>query len=217
MTTILASRDNLAFVKKELRNALPDIGSSRLSEALAAGLGFQTHAALLAAERSHVHPMLLKFDAVRMTERLGQFGHQGVNLGYVAAAARSPLLPERIFTEFRNGDRASNDPWFYECRRRNIPMVHIETRRKFVKLRWDCITIDTRDEAHVQDKAGDRLVEVMFAKFQAMARGASGKPLFYGSSFVGSVDRLMPELARDMAEEFFAMLYVPMHASAEAA
>lgn len=217
MTAILASRDNLDFIKKELRSALSSVGSSRLSEALAAGLGFQTHAALLAAERSNAHPMLLKIDAARMTTRLDQLGYDGVDLGCVVAVARSLQLPERIYTEFRNGDRASNNLWFYECRRRNIPMVHIETRRKFVKLRWDCITIEKRNEAHVREEAGDRLVHVMAHRFRQMARGASGKPFFSGSSFAGSIDWLLPEMARDMAEEFFAMLYVPMHQSKQAA
>ena len=217
MTAILASYENLLFIKKELRAALPNIGSSRLSEALAAGLGFKTHAALLAAEQANTHSMLLKIDSARMTARLNQFGYQDIDLGCVVAVARSPQLPERIYSEFRDGDRASNDRWFYECRRRNIPMIHIETRRKFVKLRWDCITIDTRDEAHVQDEAGTRLVHVMGSKFRQMVRGVSGKPWFEGKSFVGWVDRLSPELARDMAEEFFAMLYVPMHQSTQAA
>jgi hypothetical protein len=217
MTTILTSRDNLAFIKKALRSALPDISSSHLSEALATGLGFKTHAALLAATGNNAPPLLLRINPVRIAERLGQLAHQGVEADFVADMARSPQLPERIFVEFRNGDRASNDPWFYECRRRNIPMVYIETRRKFVKLRWDCITIDNRNEAHVQDKAGTQLVHAMFAKFQEMTRGASGKPWFEGKSFVGYVDRLSPEPARAMAEEFFAMLYVPMHESAKAA
>lgn len=217
MTAILASRDNLAFIKKELRSALPDIGSSHLSEALAASLGFQTHAALLAVTEKATHTLLLTIDTTRMSERLARFGHQVADLRCVAEAVRSPLLPDRTFIEFRDGDRASNDPWFYECRRRNIPMVYIETRRKFVKLRWDCITIDSRNEEHVQDQAGTQLVHAMLAKFQEMARGVSGKPMFEGKSFVGYIDRLSPELARDIAEAFFAMLYVPMHESAQVA
>jgi hypothetical protein len=217
MPAILASRDNLAFIKKELRSALPDIGSSHLSEALAASFGFQTHAALLAVTEKSKRTLLLNCDATCMTERLVRFGHQVVDLRLVVEAARSPLLPDRTFIEFRNRDVASNNPWFYECRRRNIPMVYIETRWKFVRLRWDCITIDNRNEAHVQDKAGTQLVHAMFAKFQEMARGASGKPLFEGKSFVGYIDRLSPELARDIAEAFFAMLYMPMHESAQAA
>lgn len=217
MTAILASRDNLAFIKTELRAALPDIGSSHLSEALAAGLGFHTQAALLAATKASPAPLLLRIDAARVAERLGRFGHQVADLRFMMEAARSPALPERMFISFREGDKASNDPWFYECRRRNIPMVYIETRRKFVKLHWDCITIDTRNEAHVREPAGNRLVHTMAHRFREVARGASSKPFFSGSSFAGSIDRLLPEMARDMAEEFFAMLYLPMYERAKAA
>jgi hypothetical protein len=161
--------------------------------------------------------MLGKIDDARIAARLIELGYD--RIGYVSPidATRSPGLPDRIWTEFRNGDRDANDLWFYECKHRNIPNLRIELRRKYVELHWDCISIDPRMEGHVQGEKGGALVREMFRTFQAIARGASGKPLFNGSAFVGSVDRLTPEMARSMADAFFAMLYSPMRARAEAA
>ena len=215
MPLILASCENLSFLKKSVRTQLPQIKSSHLTESLACALGFRTHAALLALTGGQVAPAL-QVDLVRMAQRLQAFGYAPSELECVTQIVRSPSLPEPIVAAYRNGDRIANDRWFYECRRRNIPMVYIEMRRKFARLRWDCISIDPRFESHVQDRAGDELVYVMFALFQRLASGAPGNPLFEGKSFVGYIDRLLPELACELAEAFFGMLYMPMHAQARA-
>ena len=49
MALILLTRRNVAALKSSLLKAFPDIGSGHADEALASGIGFRTHAALLAA------------------------------------------------------------------------------------------------------------------------------------------------------------------------
>lgn len=49
MPSLCLSTDSVASVKKALQTEYQDVGSSRLSECLAAALGFRTHAALRAA------------------------------------------------------------------------------------------------------------------------------------------------------------------------
>lgn len=210
MALFLASRENLTFLKQSLRIEFPQIRSSHLTEAMAFGLGFRTHAALLSQTEGRPPPVL-RVHIARMAERLEAFGYPEVPLKFVIRAARSPSLPERISAAYRTGDRVENDRWFYECRRRNIPMVYIETRRKYASLRWDCITIDPRFESHVQESGDADLVYPMAARFREMTRGMPGKPMFDGKSFVGCVDPLLPELARELAEIYFEMLYTPMH------
>jgi hypothetical protein len=56
----------------------------------------------------------------------------------------------------------------------------------------------------------------MFNTYQRIARGAPGKSEFDGSSFVGVVRNLSPELAHEMADVFFAILYEPMRTTAAA-
>ncbi|MER8786191.1 hypothetical protein NKH60_34580 [Mesorhizobium sp. M1006] len=105
--------------------------------------------------------------------------------------------------------------WFRECTKRGIPNLCIATRRKYVELRWDCISIDPQDEGHVQGDRGTTLVREMFKTYQIIARRISVKSLFSGSSFVGSVDHLLPELAAEIADTFFSMLYEPMRRQAQ--
>lgn len=212
MTLFLISRDNLAALKKALRVGLPGLGSSHLSEATAAGFGMRTHAALLASIAEEQVPSLRRLDPVLIGKRLTELGYEAPDLNAIAASLSTKKFPDRIVAEVRNGDRAAKDAWFYECRRRNIPMVSILARRKYVELEWDCITIDPRLDDHVQDEAGTRLVRTMYDRFCIAATGAMGKPFFNGKSFTGSIDRLSLPLARTLAEEFFGMLYAPMYA-----
>jgi hypothetical protein len=210
MALILASRTNLAFLKNSLRKELPSVRSSHLTEALAWSMGYRTHAAMLAQTKEGPAPVL-QVDLALMAERLDRFGYPAGQLECVTKVVRSPHLPERIAATYRTGDRIENDRWFYECRRRNIPMINIETRRKYVSLRWDCITIDPRFESHVQASGEADLVYPMAARFREITKGMPGKPIFSGKSFVGSIDPLSPELAREIAEIYFEMLYTPMH------
>jgi hypothetical protein len=64
-------------MKSSLRDEFPDVKSSHLTEALAAGLGFRTHAALQAAlvgpEQDRPFRLL---DSTRFVQRLVEFGYQ---------------------------------------------------------------------------------------------------------------------------------------------
>ena len=50
----------------------------------------------------------------------------------------------------------------------------------------------------------------MFERFRALAKGSPAKPEFFGSAFVGTIDRLSPSLARDIPDDFFMRLYFPI-------
>jgi hypothetical protein len=84
--------DSLSFVKRALRAALPQVRSQHLSEALAAALGYRTHAALREALRSAplAAPPLPLVDAAAFARRLRALGYDldpaGVLEGAVAAA-----------------------------------------------------------------------------------------------------------------------------------
>ena len=49
MAILVFTRRIMAALKSSMRSALPAIGSAHADEALAAGIGFKTHAAMLAA------------------------------------------------------------------------------------------------------------------------------------------------------------------------
>lgn len=96
------------------------------------------------------------------------------------------------------------------CQLRDIPFIYVVRRRKYAELRWDCISVDPAHEAHVQGDRGTDLVRGMFATFQAVARKLPSKALFEGKSMVGSVKGLSIELAPELADAFFAVMYKPM-------
>lgn len=219
MAAILLTSNNVNFVKSALRASMPQVKSAHLTEALAFGFGFGTHAALRAMLKADMtgFPMLVMFDETHLAARLAALGYVPKGSEPLDGIIRSPSLPDRIWVEFRSGERAANDRWFRECRQRGIPNLRIERRRKYVELHWDCVSLDPSDEAHLQGNPGAALVRQMFGTYQGIARRIPGKSEFSGSSFVGSVGRLLPELAYEMADAFFGLLYEPMRSRSLAA
>lgn len=212
MAAILLTPANLHTIKSRLRAALPHIKSSHLSEALAAALGYRTHAALLADMGSlEEYPPLGRVSDRKLAERLGELGTGDYAIDLTGAV--SAELPHPIWRAFPRRDRAANDNWFYACQRRNIPFVYLHVGRKYWRLNWDCISAQKNYDAHLHDDAGTALMRAMFERFQERARLHPTKAMFDGSAFVGTVDGLLPQTARDLADDFFKMLYMPVRAA----
>jgi len=212
MPLFFLTPDNCEFAKRAMRARLPMVKSAHLTEALAAALDFRTHAALLAAVKlsDPRRPVLVQADPARLSGRLQQLGYESVDSSGLVEIVRSPDMPVNAWREFRNGDRAANDRWYRECQRRDIPNVYIRLRTKYAELSWDCISIDPSGEDHVREDRGSALVEVMFKQYQALAKGDPTKSEFFGSAFIGSIERLSPPVAREIADDFFMRLYMPM-------
>lgn len=209
MPILLLHEANLDSAKGALRAKLPNVRSSHLTEALAAAAGFRTHAALLKClipDASHPTP-IVNIDEDKFDRRLGDFGYESPPSKILTSVVRSNCIPDRPFAEFLKGDRASNKAHFYACQQLNRPMIMIGTSRRYATLEWDCITVDPAHdkERSRADDSGDAM-RALFRQFQMRARGAPGKPEFFGSAFTGTVKRLLPEIARDLAEDYFRML-----------
>ena len=212
MPILFLTPDNCSFVKRVLRKRLSTVKSTHLSETLSTALGFRTHAALLAAMKAAIadRPMLTQVDEDRMGKRLRGLGYGPMAPVDLASIVRSAELPLAAWREFGNRGRAANKWWFKECQRRDIPNVCIRLRTKYAELSWDCISIEPAGEDHLQDDDGATLVRTMSERFRTLAKGAPAKPEFFGSAFVGTIDRLSPLLARDIADDFFVRLYSPI-------
>jgi hypothetical protein len=198
MVALALTPENLRYVKGLLRAELATVGSSRLSEAIAAGLGYRTHAALLAgiADGRGASNM----SESRFLARLSEFGVPAPH-GFVERAARAPGLPTPMWREFKATDRYGQDQWFYNCRRRDVPFVRVITRRKLACLAWDWISTDATYDDHVRGSASRELVHLMFNTFRARAAG-SKRAFFEGSAFVGEVDHLQLDQARTLADDY---------------
>lgn len=210
MSIFLLHDENVRAAKAALRKNLPNIGSGHLSEAIAAALGFRTHAALIAVIKADAHlpPAMVDLDERAFNNRLNTLNYRNAEAFTLIDLARSDAIPFRSYVEFKNGDKAANNAQYTVCNRLGLPLITVRTARKYSKLEWDCITVSPCDKPSVFAKANeDGIGGELFARFQQLARGNQGNPQFTGSPFTGWVTGLVPGTARSMAEHFFALLY----------
>jgi hypothetical protein len=203
--------ENIEFVKRDLKTRLPNIRPTHLTEALAAAAGYKTYAALLADTKGlpSRHPPLRQISHDRFVERMKSLGYSDHDFSF-SQTIYSGNLPTPCWRQFPSKDLDSNNSWFDHCQRLGIPNVYIQSRRKYVKLCWDCISIRPEHETTIKDDCGKKL-RVMYAKYRStVGPNALGKPLFSGSPFAGSVDNIGPEPAIKLADELFETLYLAM-------
>lgn len=211
MALLLLVPDNIEYVKSSIRDSFPQVRASHRAEALAAALGFRTYASLLASMGSAGETACARsVELARFSARTHELGYDAFDPAALIQIVRSSAMPVRPWTEFQKGDLQANNRWFYECQRRNVPLITIETRVKYVTLNWDCISRDPKFDTHLGEDRGAHLVRRMFATFQSLARHSPGKAMFEGSSFVGSAENLVPDVARDLADAFYMMLSAPL-------
>jgi len=211
MVAWLLSPDNTAFAKSALRAELPSVKSSHLAEAFAASLGLRTYAALLARQKgaNRLRPPLLHADNVLFAKRLAELGYAMPERDIIAELAHHPCMPIPCWREFPRRNIDANNSWYYQCKRLGLPNVCVHVGTKYRRLWWDCISVSPREDRHVRDQRGD-LVCAMYEEFQSTVGPASGKPLFFGSAFAGSITSLLPSVARTLADRLFEQLYVPL-------
>lgn len=208
MAVLRLTPDNLTFVKRELRRAYPHIKSSHLSEGLAAALGSNTNAALIAKTKNAPSGSLACLLSLpRWRARLTDLGctleeHPLINI------VRAADLPDRCWQEIPTRDVDRNNSWFRYCQRHDIPNVFINLGPKYARLRWDCISTSGRGDKGVRGEASGPLMRSLFTTFQEHARLDSGRPVFEGSSFVGTIEGLLHPTARDLADSIFLSLFL---------
>ena len=212
MRSVFVTNENIRFLKRALREELVGVKSGHITEALAQGVGYKTQAAMLADVNSThpFRPILRHLCTYKIANGLSKFGYLSDPMKLADMLPATNELPDRAWVQYNNGNQSKHEKWYYHCQRRSMPFMYVETRRKYSRLNWDCITIDPSEEAHVRGHAGDDLTKKMFRTFQAAAKGAQGKPFFEASAFVGHIDNLTPDLMCELASSIFTMLYAPL-------
>lgn len=203
MAVLRLTSANLAFIKPSLRRAHPSIKSSHLTEALAAAVGSQTHAALLT--RLDAQDIVVRIDTMRWHERLTDFGYAGHG-DDLTEIIRDPNLPDPCWREIKRRDRSGSDAWFRACQAADIPYICISPGQKYARLEWDCISTSGRGEKGVRGEDARPLGRSLFMAFQQRAKHDAGRPMFQGSSFTGVIERLSPDTARALADDYFLAL-----------
>lgn len=212
MFPIILSDENWRVGKASLHAKLPAVRSSHLAEAIAAGLGARQHASVVPRLQPDArgHDALVLGRDELFVERLAELGYQGVARGHFEVAFKGTALPHPIYAAFKQGDRLSNNSHYHRCSRHKRPMIMVRAARAYAELEWDCITVDPKEEAYLHDEAGRQLLNIMFNLFQARATGAPGMPIFLGSAFTGTIKKLIPTTANQLAEDYFRLLYSPL-------
>ena len=210
MPAILITPENLKFAKSALADELPTIRSSHLTEALAAAVDHKSNASLRAAiaQPASDWPHFTYFNAQKFNDRLTSFGYPNVDSSIIGTVARSPLMPAKTWIEYPKGDLATNKWLFSDCSKRDVPLVYIEIETEFVKLTWDCITIQSKSLDDVLDGGvGDNLIGIMYRAFEHLRKPDLGKAEFLGSAFTGTIANLTIGSARLLADAYCAVLY----------
>lgn len=208
MAILRLTSANLEFLKCQLRLDYPEIGSAHRTEALAAACGYRTYASQLAALRAGIaSPTIVRVNEQRWSARLEELGYQRVSGDLLTTSIHAPQIPEPCWVKFQLQDRAVARDWFYRCKGDNLPFVTIEIARNRATLEWDCITLNPSCEEAIRQDHGRRIVSVLFETFQRHSAGGGAKPYFFGSSFVGSIKGLRPDIAPTLADEFLTALY----------
>lgn len=210
MPAILLTEDNLRFAKGALRKRLPHVKSAHLTEVFAASVYYKTNASLRAALANPVSdwPRFAYFNAGKFNERLNELGYDSASETVVAEVAHSVEMPMKPWIELANNDLQAINRWFRVCSSWDVPLVYLETRRKYAKLTWDCITVQSKSiDAPLDGDSGSNLGGIMFRAFQHYVKHDSPRAEFFGSSFVGTIDRLSFETARIIADAYCAILY----------
>ena len=211
MPLIILSNSNWSAAKAALHTALPHVRSSHLAEAMASGLGSLTHAALGQRLREDgERPQMQRLSDADFVRRLSELNYPDIATGHLGRAFSADAMPHAPYTFFKQGDRAANDRHYHFCNRIGRPMVMVRMARQYAELEWDCITVDPSEEDYLHDLSGNQLMRIMFNLFQARVKGAPGKPIFFGSAFTGTVKKLLPATARQLAEDYFQLLYGPL-------
>lgn len=124
-------------------------------------------------------------------------------------------MPEPIYIEVRTTDRAEINRHCMACEAEERPMMLIKIGRKYATLEWDCITLDPSNELHVRGPRCSLLTRGMYDRFCSLAKSAPGRPMFDGNAFYGTITKLLPETARQLAREYFETLRLggPAHAA----
>ncbi|WP_137178844.1 hypothetical protein [Roseomonas sp. AR75] len=205
MRVIPVTTENVEHLKRIGRSALPEVGSSHLSEAIASLLSYRSHASLLASMAVALQvPLLVWPDTSRFEGRLRELGHDVLSVPALAERLASADLPTPAWREFEAGDLPGVNAWFRSCEQRGSPYVYISRRKERARLDWDWISVDSSEDGKLVRANKRSVVDRMVSAFRASA--APRKAVFEGSAFVGQIEGLTFEAARLLASEISLIL-----------
>ncbi|MBW3097147.1 hypothetical protein [Pseudohoeflea coraliihabitans] len=155
----------------------------------------------------------VQLDRDRSYRRFAVLGHPSISDDPFAAIVRHDEIPEPCWREIGKRDLTANNTWFYQCWRDDIPVIYVSNARKYVRLACDCISNNGNGDKKATGKASNALGNGMFGSFQRLAIHDSGKAMYRGWPFGGTIEAFVPSTAFAIADTFFATLFHPTRAA----
>ncbi len=186
MTTVLLHYQNLEFLKKSSRELYPKVGSSHLTEAIAAGLGFNKHASLLSAlghKSSRLHAVA--FSETGMVLRLQRLLKDGgqTDSGFEV----NKLQFDQHDLPVSCWQSQQSNATYYKYSRLNLPIIFIkDSKRKYCTLDYDYHFSDGHGIRGFDfRKAKGFAVQQLLVEFQRLAK-LHEMPISYFEGQIGT-------------------------------
>jgi hypothetical protein len=206
MAIILPTPDNIRLLKTTLMGPF-GMRSTHATEAIAALIGFRSHAAYLATSNHLPDVTIYKADFDAFESRATRLGYDRTSSEYLRFIFNKIDWPDPAWRMFNKRDVAARETWFYECQRRKIPYLYISKAIKYYSVHWDHITLDSEYDHMVRSCFEGEMGRVLFRNYQLIARGSEPKSFFDGSALVGGVTGLSESGARQIANALAALLF----------
>ena len=113
------------------------------------------------------------------------------------------------FLTCKNGDDDSQNRWFRQCRKNNVPHVYVEVARRYASVNWDCISLNVEDANHISACNNEINLEIL----SVFHEYCSKKSTYFFSADVGRMKGLLPSDAEQAAERVFEILTSRMMAA----
>lgn len=198
---------NILFVERSLRRTFSNVKAAHLTEGLAAAIGENVHASIGAQATNPGDATTARLDGELWRRRLAELGYSNISDEPLGAILRDNAIPDPCWLVTSKRDSTAINKWFYRCKHESIPYVYVSKARKYACLHWDCISTNGSGDSGVTDDRGEEVVKQMFNHFSHLAGNDTGKPVFHGSAFVGSIERLSPSTAFILADYVFLRLF----------
>jgi hypothetical protein len=205
MSILLLTETNLRVLKNVLMTDY-EVRSSHASELIAALSGFKSYAAMKAQLDALPSAPAVVINTERFEERSVELGYDRGSAEWMYFSFKALPLKDRPWLEHTRAQEHLRNQWFAHCEKLSVPYITIRRKQKYSYLEWDCISINNIYETHVRGERGDELVKILFRIYQMAASAREANSYFDGSAFVGTIDRLSEETARQLANEFFMQL-----------
>jgi hypothetical protein len=208
MTTVLLNLQNIDFLKRVSREQFHKIGINNLTEALAAGFGFNKHASLLLALRQPASRLqAVEFSSQGFELRLSQLTKSldtnGSDLKICPLEFRQSELPLSCWQPHQS------DATYHNYSRSDLPIIFIkDKKRKYCSIDYGYHFPRTHEIRNFDfDQAKTEAIWKLLREFQNLAKTMEMPNAYFdGQIFTGWVTKV-PIAEVDAFADQFALAY----------